>query len=51
MRRFALLREAVRRDDALHYDELWGWMQPDLFSVACVVQGAQRFRLSSGWLR
>jgi tetratricopeptide (TPR) repeat protein len=25
---FAHLREAVRRDDALHYDEPWGWMQP-----------------------
>ncbi len=27
-RAFALLREAVRRDDALRYDEPWGWMQP-----------------------
>jgi tetratricopeptide (TPR) repeat protein len=25
---FASLREAVRRDDALNYDEPWGWMQP-----------------------
>ncbi|MGH1362199.1 MAG: tetratricopeptide repeat protein [Calditrichia bacterium] len=25
---FALLREAVQRDDALNYDEPWGWMQP-----------------------
>ncbi len=25
---FAHLQEAVRRDDALHYDEPWGWMQP-----------------------
>ena len=25
---FAHLREAVRRDDALNYDEPWGWMQP-----------------------
>ncbi len=25
---FALLREAVRQDDALRYDEPWGWMQP-----------------------
>jgi tetratricopeptide (TPR) repeat protein len=25
---FALLREAVRRDDTLKYDEPWGWMQP-----------------------
>ena len=25
---FALLREAVRRDDTLIYDEPWGWMMP-----------------------
>lgn len=25
---FGHLREAVRRDDALNYDEPWGWMQP-----------------------
>ena len=25
---FARLREAVDRDDALNYDEPWGWMQP-----------------------
>jgi tetratricopeptide (TPR) repeat protein len=25
---FEYLREAVRRDDALNYDEPWGWMQP-----------------------
>ena len=27
-RAFELLREAVRRDDELKYDEPWGWMQP-----------------------
>jgi len=27
-RAYALLREAVARDDALRYDEPWGWMQP-----------------------
>ncbi len=27
-RAFELLREAVRRDDALRYDEPWGWMMP-----------------------
>jgi tetratricopeptide (TPR) repeat protein len=27
-RAFELLREAVRRDDSLNYDEPWGWMQP-----------------------
>jgi len=25
---FALLREGVKRDDALRYDEPWGWLQP-----------------------
>ncbi len=25
---FALLAESVRRDDALRYDEPWGWMEP-----------------------
>ena len=25
---FEQLREAVKRDDALNYDEPWGWMQP-----------------------
>ena len=25
---FEYLREAVRRDDGLNYDEPWGWMQP-----------------------
>lgn len=27
-RAFELLREAVRQDDQLRYDEPWGWMQP-----------------------
>lgn len=27
-RAFALLREAVTKDDELRYDEPWGWMQP-----------------------
>ncbi|KAK4213775.1 tetratricopeptide repeat domain protein [Rhypophila decipiens] len=25
---FAMLRESIERDDALPYDEPWGWMQP-----------------------
>jgi TolA-binding protein len=25
---FALLRESVKRDDELKYDEPWGWMEP-----------------------
>lgn len=27
-RAFELLLEAVKRDEALHYDEPWGWMEP-----------------------
>ncbi len=27
-RAFEILREAVKRDDALKYDEPWGWLQP-----------------------
>jgi tetratricopeptide (TPR) repeat protein len=27
-RAFELLREAVKRDEALRYDEPWGWMEP-----------------------
>ncbi|MBK7769587.1 MAG: tetratricopeptide repeat protein [bacterium] len=27
-RAFELMRDAARRDDALRYDEPWGWMQP-----------------------
>lgn len=27
-RAFTLLRQAVTRDDELHYDEPWGWVQP-----------------------
>ncbi|MGH2570359.1 MAG: hypothetical protein ACRDGR_03995, partial [bacterium] len=34
---FAHLREAVRRDDALHYDEPWGWMQPARHSLGALL--------------
>jgi tetratricopeptide (TPR) repeat protein len=36
-RAFQLLREAVRRDDALHYDEPWGWMQPVRHSLGALL--------------
>ncbi len=36
-RAFELLREAVRRDDALHYDELWGWMMPVRHSLGALL--------------
>ena len=34
---FALLREAVRRDDALRYDEPWGWMMPVRHSLGALL--------------
>jgi tetratricopeptide (TPR) repeat protein len=34
---FEHLREAVRRDDALNYDEPWGWMQPARHSLGALL--------------
>ena len=34
---FELLREAVHRDDALHYDEPWGWMMPVRHSLGALL--------------
>jgi tetratricopeptide (TPR) repeat protein len=34
---FALLREAVKRDDALRYDEPWGWMMPVRHSLGALL--------------
>jgi tetratricopeptide (TPR) repeat protein len=34
---FEHLREAVRRDDALSYDEPWGWMQPARHSLGALL--------------
>jgi tetratricopeptide (TPR) repeat protein len=36
-RAFDLLREAVRRDDALRYDEPWGWLQPVRHSLGALL--------------
>ena len=36
-RAFALLREAVKRDEALHYDEPWGWMMPVSHSLGALL--------------
>lgn len=36
-RAFELLGEAVRRDDALHYDEPWGWMMPVRHSLGALL--------------
>ncbi|MGI9518838.1 MAG: tetratricopeptide repeat protein [Pirellulaceae bacterium] len=59
---FEHLREAVRRDDALNYDEPWGWMQParhalgallleqgQLDEAAAVYQEDQRRRPNNPW--
>ncbi len=34
---FEHLREAVQRDDALNYDEPWGWMQPARHALAALL--------------
>jgi tetratricopeptide (TPR) repeat protein len=34
---FAALREAVQRDDALNYDEPWGWMQPGRHALGALL--------------
>lgn len=34
---FTHLREAVRRDDSLHYDEPWGWMQPTRHALGALL--------------
>jgi len=36
-RAFELLRDAVARDDALRYDEPWGWMQPARHSLGALL--------------
>ena len=36
-RAFTALREAVARDDALRYDEPWGWMQPVRHSLGALL--------------
>ena len=36
-RAFALLRESVERDDALRYDEPWGWMMPVRHSLGALL--------------
>jgi len=34
---FAALRDAVRLDDALNYDEPWGWMQPTRHALGALL--------------
>ncbi len=40
---FELLREAVNRDDALNYDEPWGWPQPSRHSLGALLIEQKRF--------
>lgn len=40
---FESLREAVKRDDALHYDEPWGWMQPARHALGALLLEQGRF--------
>ncbi len=43
-RAFQQLREAVRRDDSLNYDEPWGWMQPARHALAALLVEQGRFQ-------
>jgi tetratricopeptide (TPR) repeat protein len=42
-RAFELLREAVRRDDELRYDEPWGWMQPARHALGALLVEQKRY--------
>ncbi|WP_321515516.1 hypothetical protein [Marinifilum fragile] len=40
---FEQLRQAVRLDDALNYDEPWGWMQPARHALGALLMEQERF--------
>lgn len=40
---FEHLREAVRRDDALNYDEPWGWMQPTRHALGALLLEQEQY--------
>jgi tetratricopeptide (TPR) repeat protein len=40
---FAQLREAVARDEALRYDEPWGWFQPAAHALGALLLERERF--------
>ena len=48
---FAHLREAVRRDDALNYDEPWGWMQPTRHALGALLLEQGRYEESESVYR
>ena len=50
-RAFQHLREAVVRDDALHYDEPWGWMQPSRHALGALLLEQGRHREAEGVYR
>jgi len=42
-RAFALLREAVRHDEQLNYDEPWGWMEPARHALGALLTEQKRY--------
>jgi tetratricopeptide (TPR) repeat protein len=50
-RAFELLREAVRRDDSLNYDEPWGWMQPARHALGALLLEQGRLDEAEGVYR
>ncbi len=48
---FSHLREAVRRDDALNYDEPWGWMQPARHALGALLLEQARYAESEAVYR
>jgi tetratricopeptide (TPR) repeat protein len=40
---FDELRKAVQREDNLHYDEPWGWMQPTRHALGAPLAEQRRF--------
>ncbi len=42
-RAFELLREAVRLDDSLNYDEPWGWMEPARHALGALLTERGRY--------
>ena len=48
---FEHLREAVRRDDGLNYDEPWGWMQPARHALGALLLEQSRLEESEAVYR
>jgi len=41
---FEALRKAVKLEDALHYDEPWGWMQPTRHALGALLNEQKRYQ-------